>query len=113
MNRSSFVYFNYWDGNIFLGLREQFLAHCKKNALYLIQVIHFGGRKEKTVPGEWPGGRKIMAKTVITLDGQQVTRLEQVLIDRDIEGAWELLSEIRAKIAPTRDTRCGIEKLRK
>ena len=54
-----------------------------------------------------------MAKTVITLDEQQVTRLEQVIIDKDVEGAWELLTEIRAKIASTRDTRCGIEKLRK
>ncbi len=54
-----------------------------------------------------------MAKTVIALDEQQVTRLEQVLIDRDIEGAWELLSEIREKVSSTRDTRCGIEKLRK
>jgi len=53
-----------------------------------------------------------MAKTVITLDEQQATRLEQILIDRDIEGAWELLSEIRAKVNSTRDTRCGIEKLR-
>ena len=54
-----------------------------------------------------------MAKTVITLDEQQVTRLEQVIIDRDVKGAWELLTEIRIKIASTRDTRCGIEKLRK
>jgi hypothetical protein len=60
-----------------------------------------------------PKGEAIMAKTVITLDEQQVTRLEQVLIDRDIEGAWELLTEIRVKVASMRDTRCGIEKLRK
>ena len=54
-----------------------------------------------------------MAKAVITLDEQQVTRLEQVVIDRDEEGAWGLLAEIRAKVKATQDTRCGIEKLRK
>jgi len=54
-----------------------------------------------------------MPKAVITLDEQQVTKLEQVLIDRDIKGAWELLAEIRAKVRITQDTRCGIEKLRK
>ena len=37
-----------------------------------------------------------MAKAVITLDEQQVTKLEQVLIDRDEKGAWELLAEKRA-----------------
>ena len=54
-----------------------------------------------------------MAKVVISLDENQVTRLEQVIIDRDEEGAWNLLSEIRAKVRSTQDTRCGIEKLRK
>jgi hypothetical protein len=54
-----------------------------------------------------------MAKTIIALDEQQVARLEQIVIDRDIEGAWEILSEIRAKIRSIKDTRCGIEKLRK
>lgn len=54
-----------------------------------------------------------MAKAVITLDEQEITRLEQILIDRDIEGAWELLAEIRAKVKAVQDTRCGIEKLRK
>ncbi len=54
-----------------------------------------------------------MAKAVITLDEQQVTKLEQILIDRDEKGAWELLAEIRAKVRATQDTRCGIEKLRK
>lgn len=54
-----------------------------------------------------------MPKAVITLDEQQVTKLEQVLIDRDEKGAWELLAGIRAKVRATRDTRCGIEKLRK
>jgi hypothetical protein len=54
-----------------------------------------------------------MPQAVITLDEQQVTRLEQVIIDRDEEGAWELLAEIRAKVKATQDTRCGIEKLRK
>lgn len=54
-----------------------------------------------------------MAKAVISLDEQQITRLEQVIIDHDEEGAWELLGEIRAKVKTTQDTRCGIEKLRK
>ena len=31
-----------------------------------------------------------MPKAVITLDEQQVTKLEQVIIDRDEKGAWEL-----------------------
>jgi hypothetical protein len=54
-----------------------------------------------------------MSKAVITLDEQQVTKLEQVLMDRDVKGAWELLAEIRALVRGTQDTRCGIEKLRK
>jgi hypothetical protein len=54
-----------------------------------------------------------MAKAVITLDEQQVSRLEQIIIDRDMDGAWELLAEIRTKVRATQDTRCGIEKLRK
>jgi hypothetical protein len=54
-----------------------------------------------------------MPKAIIALDEQQVTRLEQVIIDRDEKGAWELLAEIRAKVKATQDTRCGIEKLRK
>jgi hypothetical protein len=53
-----------------------------------------------------------MPKAVILLDEQQVTRLEQVVIDHDDEGAWKLLNEIRAKVRATQDTRCGIEKLR-
>lgn len=54
-----------------------------------------------------------MSKAIITLDEQQVSRLEQIIIDRDIDDAWELLGEIRAKVRATQDTRCGIEKLRK
>ena len=54
-----------------------------------------------------------MAKAVITLDEQQVTELEQALIDRDEKGAWELLAELRAKVKAIQDTRRGIEKLRK
>ncbi len=54
-----------------------------------------------------------MSKAVISLDEQQVTKLEQVLMDRDIKGAWELLAEIRALVRVAQDTRCGIEKLRK
>lgn len=36
-----------------------------------------------------------MTKAVITLDGKQVTRLEQVIIGRDARVAWGLLVEIR------------------
>ena len=54
-----------------------------------------------------------MPKAVITLDEEQVTRLEQVMIDRDVKGAWELLAEIRIKVKATQDTRYGIDKLRK
>ena len=54
-----------------------------------------------------------MAKAVITLDEQQVIKLEQVIIDHDENGAWEVLAEIRGKVKATQDTRCGIEKLRK
>jgi hypothetical protein len=53
-----------------------------------------------------------MAKAVISLDEQQITRLEQIIIDHDDVAAWELLHEIRAKVRATRDTRCGIQKLR-
>jgi hypothetical protein len=54
-----------------------------------------------------------MPKAVITLDEQQVARLEQIILDRDIDDAWALLTEICAKVKATQDTRCGIEKLRK
>jgi len=54
-----------------------------------------------------------MAKAVITLDEQQVMRLEQVVIDRDKEGALKLLTEIRKKVRATPTPKCGIEKLRK
>ena len=54
-----------------------------------------------------------MPKAVISLDEQQVARLEQIILDRDIEGAWELLIEIRTKVRGTQETRCGVEKLRK
>ena len=54
-----------------------------------------------------------MAKAVISLDEKEVTRLEQIIIDRDEKGAWEILTEIRAKVRVTQDTRCGINKLRK
>lgn len=53
-----------------------------------------------------------MAKVVISLDEQQITRLEQTIIDHDDDAAWELLHEIRAKVKATQETRCGIEKLR-
>jgi hypothetical protein len=54
-----------------------------------------------------------MPKAVITLDEQQVARLEQAVMDHDDKVAWELLNEIRAKVKTTQDTRCGLEKLRK
>ncbi len=54
-----------------------------------------------------------MPKAVITLDEQQVTRLEQAIIDHDAKMAWELINEIRAKVKATQSTRCGVEKLRK
>ena len=54
-----------------------------------------------------------MAKAVITLDEQEVTRLEQVIMDKDEKGAWETLITIRAKVRATLLTRCGVDKLRK
>ena len=54
-----------------------------------------------------------MPKAVITLDEEQVTRLEQAVIDRDQKVAWELLHEIRAKVKANQNTHCGVEKLRK
>ena len=54
-----------------------------------------------------------MVKAVISLDEKEVTRLEQIIIDHDEEGAWEILTEIRAKVRNTQDTRCGVDKLRK
>ena len=54
-----------------------------------------------------------MAVTVISLDEQESARLEQVIIDEDEKGAWELLKAIRAKVRAARDTRCGIERLGK
>jgi len=53
-----------------------------------------------------------MAKAVITLDEQQVMRLEQVVIDQDKEGALKLLAEIREKVRATQTTCCDIDKLR-
>jgi hypothetical protein len=57
--------------------------------------------------------RLIVAKAVITIDEQQAASLEQILIDRDVDAAWEFLAEIRAKVRACQSTRCGIEKLRK
>ena len=54
-----------------------------------------------------------MPKAVITLDENQVSRLEQIILDHDIDAAWALLTEIRTKVRAQQDTRCGIEKLRK
>jgi len=39
-----------------------------------------------------------MAKISIILDEQQLTRLEQVVIDDDAEGALKLVREIRRKL---------------
>ncbi len=54
-----------------------------------------------------------MAKAVISLDEQQVASLEQIIIDRDIEAAWDLLIEIRKKVRASLDSGWGIDKLRK
>ena len=54
-----------------------------------------------------------MAQAIISLDQQQIIKLEQVLLDRDEKGTWELLSEIREQVRGIQDTRCGIEKLKK
>jgi hypothetical protein len=54
-----------------------------------------------------------MPKAVITLDEQQVSRLEQAVIDHDEKAALKLLVEIRAKVRATQNTQCGVEKLRK
>jgi len=53
-----------------------------------------------------------VAKAVISIDEDQINRLEQVIIDHDEEGAWELLRAIRQKVRTYFDPRCGIEKLR-
>ncbi|HAV10392.1 MAG TPA: hypothetical protein DCX22_02095 [Dehalococcoidia bacterium] len=58
------------------------------------------------------GGHSV-GNVVITLDAQEVDRLEQVLMDRDIEGAWQLLAEIRIRVRRQKDIHCGIEKLRR
>jgi hypothetical protein len=56
---------------------------------------------------------EIVAKAIISLDEQQVTRLEQIIIDREIEDAWDLLIEIRKKVRASLDSGCGVDKLRK
>jgi hypothetical protein len=53
-----------------------------------------------------------MTETVITLDKQQVIRLEQVVIDEDAEGALELVKDIRKKIAAGSLRQCDPGKLR-
>jgi hypothetical protein len=53
-----------------------------------------------------------MAKAVISLDEQQIVRLEQIIIDHDDTAAWEFLHEIRSKVRATQEARCGIHKLR-
>ena len=54
-----------------------------------------------------------MSQAIISLDQQQIIKLEQVLLDRDEKRAWELLSEIREQVRRIQDTCCGIQKLRK
>jgi hypothetical protein len=46
------------------------------------------------------------------LSDHDVSRLEQVIIDHDDKGAWELLVEIKKKVKATKETKCGVEKLR-
>jgi hypothetical protein len=53
-----------------------------------------------------------MSNIVISLNDHEITRLEQVIIDHDDKGAWELLAEIRKKVKATKETKCGVEKLR-
>jgi hypothetical protein len=53
-----------------------------------------------------------MAKAIISLDEQQIARLEMAVLDKDIDEAWKLLTEIRDKVRATQSTRCGIDKLR-
>ncbi len=52
-----------------------------------------------------------MAKVTITLDEEQVTRLEQVTMDRDGEGALKLLREIRRRVLESQ-ARCDPTRLR-
>ena len=52
-----------------------------------------------------------MAKVTITLDEEQVTRLEQVTIDRDGDGALKLLREIRRRVLESQ-ARCDPTRLR-
>jgi hypothetical protein len=54
----------------------------------------------------------VVKSIVISLNEQQVTKLEQIIIDHDEAGAWELLHEIRSKVKAVNNTRCGIGKLR-
>jgi hypothetical protein len=54
-----------------------------------------------------------VAKAVIIINEQQAASLEQIIIDRDTDAAWEFLAEIRTKVRADQSTRCGIEKLRK
>jgi hypothetical protein len=53
-----------------------------------------------------------MTNTIISLNDHDISRLEQVIIDHDDKGAWELLAEIRKKVKATKETKCGVEKLR-
>ncbi len=54
-----------------------------------------------------------MPKAVVTLDEQQVDRLEQAVIDHDEKMGWEILHEIRARVKAAQNNACGIQKLRK
>jgi hypothetical protein len=49
-----------------------------------------------------------MSSVIISLDDHQISLLEQVLLDRDEAGAWELLAEIRLKVRAVTETKCGI-----
>ncbi|MEW6142222.1 MAG: hypothetical protein AB1597_03570 [Chloroflexota bacterium] len=53
-----------------------------------------------------------MAKVTVTLNEQQLTRLEQVVIDDDAEGALKLLKEIRRKLEADSRKQCDPVKLR-
>ena len=53
-----------------------------------------------------------MPKLTITLDEQQLSKLEQVVIDDDAEGALKLLKEIRRKLEADSRKQCDPVKLR-
>jgi hypothetical protein len=95
-----------WMRRLIVERRRRLVLRFRLTGLSFVEYAKIAGK------ADFVGGY-FMPKVVITLDEPQVTKLEQVVIDRDEKGAWELLDEIRARVRATQDTRCGIEKLRK